>query len=150
MKNEKQNKQRVSCVTFLCSVKENSELNAVDSKINSAVSARPKKDLRAQRERETECARESHLKGKSWFQGCKIVFQAHLFTKSFLLLSRSTMLSATVMSSSCCYKPHNIARSCNSFLDYIEPVTPKMDAKSTACLSDVNLLRACPARDTIY
>ena len=62
MINEEQDKQRTSCVTLLCSEKKNSELNAVDSKINSAVSARPKK-MHVHKERETECARESHVKG---------------------------------------------------------------------------------------
>ena len=42
-----------------------------------------------------------------------------------------------------------MSRSCHPFLDYIKTLIPKMDVKSTVCLSDVNHPGAFPVRDKI-
>ena len=145
MKKEEQEIQRISCVTLLCSEKKNSELNAVDSKINSAVSARPKKCTRTKKERQNAHV-EVTWKESLGFKVVKLCFK-RISSRSLFSCSVDPLCSAQLSCLQAATTNRNIVR---SFLDYIEPLTPKMDAKSTVCLSDVNHLRAFPARDTIH
>ena len=145
MINEEQDKQRTSCVTLLCSEKKNSELNAVDSKINSAVSARPKKCTRTKKERQNAHV-EVTWKESLGFKVVKLCFK-RISSRSLFSCSVDPLCSAQLSCLQAATTNRNIVW---SFLDYIEPLTPKMDAKSTVCLSDVNHLRAFPARDTIH
>ena len=148
MINEEQDKQRTSCVTLLCSEKKNSELNAVDSKINSAVSARPKKCTRTKKERQNAHV-EVTWKESLGFKVVKLCFK-RISSRSLFSCSVDPLCSAQLSCLQAAATNRYIAQPCNYFLDYIEPLTPKMDAKSTVCLSDVNHLRAFPARDTIH
>ena len=148
MINEEQDKQRTSCVTLLCSEKKNSELNAVDSKINSAVSAGPKKCTRTKKERQNAHV-EVTWKESLGFKVVKLCFK-RISSRSLFSCSVDPLCSAQLSCLQAAATNRYITRPCNYFLDYIEPLTPKMDAKSTVCLSDVNRLRAFPARDTIH
>ena len=86
---KKQDKQWVSCVTLLGSVKENSQLKTllIEKKFRRFGDA---KKMHTHKEREKECAHESYLKAKSWFSplGVKVLscvssaYPRHVFSSA--------------------------------------------------------------------